>query len=230
MSEPSSDTARTARLLTEIAVLHRDGVLSDAEYEAAVARVSVMPADAPTREGHPEETLEDEGQTPKRSGIKLVWIGGAIAAVVVVAVFALARENENEQSMPNRISSSTTTSATPTVSVNPEIPVIQDSLRLFNMAGNTPARLTIESYMQFGASNRCWVGFAVDFPDQVLLTVIWPFGGWVQVTIDPDLGPDPYSMRSGADYTAAGINATQFDVSNYPCETQRDGTIELLVE
>jgi hypothetical protein len=99
---------------------------------------------------------------------------------------------------------------------------IQDALALLNQ---DPMKNIITSPAQsaetLGGTTRCAVGFAADFPDYVLVTVVSSGGPWYQISVHPQNGVDRTSLNNGSDYRAAGFDE-DFWASGYPCEIVSD--------
>ncbi len=104
---------------------------------------------------------------------------------------------------------------------------MQSAASLFNGNALNPAKGLLTNYSITMGSPRCWVGYAADFPDQVLVTAIWPSGAWMQENIDLQSGPDAYSFKNGPDYSVAGIDPSAFDLSGYECSVGQRGNLSV---
>lgn len=145
-------------------------------------------------------------------------VGLAILAVVIAVPVVLS--SSHHSALPGIGSPPSTRGPDPAT----QIQGILD--RVYN-SSQSSAKNLIANIAGLSASTRCWAGFAVDFPGQVLLTIIQPSGLWVQVNVDPVTGPDLQSLKNGPDYTSAGIDPTHFDSSGYQCQVRTDGSVIL---
>jgi hypothetical protein len=78
-----------------------------------------------------------------------------------------------------------------------------------------------QSAERLGGAYRCGVGFAADFPDYVLVTIVVSSGAWSQISVHPETGIDRTSVNNGSDYRAAGLD-DEFWNNVYPCTIEPD--------
>jgi hypothetical protein len=191
-----------AERLAQLAELHRQGVLSDQEFEASSARIV-------------GGSLNDEaGGVDRPPSKRLGRIGaGSIAgiALLVIGVLLLAHSH------PKSAGDNTT---------DPKLASVQRAVDSFN-ASNTIHTTQFLQLMSQGVPVKCAVGFDVQSPDLVIFTETPPLGlgGWRSVALDGSgavVGAD-------SEATASYAGVPHYDPTDYVgCQISPDGKLALL--
>lgn len=165
----------------------------------------------------PEATEAKAGTTPMLRR-RPILIGGIATVVLVIVVLTSGRSTPNEVqvALPAPDPLAATAAA-----------LTQDISRFNTSSEAAYFRTMIANRQSIEGPGRCWAGFSADFPDQSLLTLIWPTGFWLQVSPGAQGSALTSSMRLGADYTRAGISSADLDMKAVGCTTLPDGTIQL---
>jgi hypothetical protein len=226
--------------LVQLAELHRQQVLSDDEYEAAVARVVGDPTSqeeedpsesAIAEPSFPEPDYDISADVPDRqakTGLPrgaLVVVGVVAIALIIGLVIASTRGDSERAALTGPTGQLTGGSTGQLPTVDPELAALQSAADQFNK----PSNYIKNAFANIGSlgTNRCGMGFSADFPDLVLVTMATSSGMWMQVSVSPASGVELQSLRSGEDYASAGIDES-FWAQAYPCAIGSDGTVTLL--
>ena len=143
-------------------------------------------------------------------------------AVVIGLVVSLTRRHHVEP-----VASPPSSIVEDSPSQDPALSDMESAASLFDSTSLNTARSLLTNYSITMGSPRRWLGYAADFPGQVLLTAIWPSGAWMQENIDLAKGPDQYSFRNGSSYQLAGIDPSAFDLTGYECSVGQRGSVSV---
>lgn len=159
-------------------------------------------------------TRSQRGVVP---GIITLLISGAIVAAAVNA----SRDAESPQPEENDVAFSEAPA------VDYAFEEVQRVVSTWNATDNSLQSFLYSSYMGYGPDSRCWAGFSADFPDLVLVTLIWPSGRFTQ--FDPATTSNGFSsvFNVGDNYQLAGLDPAAFDANGYSCSLNSDGSISI---
>jgi hypothetical protein len=204
MDSDNSGQGTQAERLAQLADLHRQGVLSDEEFEASSARVVAGPsASVPTG-----------ARRPPRKG--LGWIvAGSVAVLLFLGIGGMA--------LSHRDAKGGTGSAGGDQPVDPKLAAAQRAVESFN-SSNTVYTTQFLAIMSQGTV-KCAVGFDVQFPDLVIFTETPLGSGWYRVALD-QTGAVAGAVSEDA---SSNVGAPQYDPTDYVgCQLSPDGKLTLL--
>jgi hypothetical protein len=172
-------------------------------------------------EEHPAHQAAPASVVPLPPRKLLIGFGLAAVAIVVVSLVVIASQNED----PPRIRAGPSPLTTPETPF--EIEYMEDAIDILNRDSG-PASALIRGVVQVaeitGAAVQCGIGFSVDFPDNVIVTVLSINGQYAQAAIDP-AAETATLVGEGSDYRLAGISPAAFP---YRCVVTSDGAVSLL--